>query len=44
MADDKAGNMGPDLKSGVDFGSLKENSPFLGQFDGEAVILVRGGV
>jgi apoptosis-inducing factor 3 len=34
---------GPDLKTGVDFDSLAENSPLLGQVDGEAVILVRQG-
>jgi len=34
---------GPDLKAGVDFDSLTENSPLLGQVDGEAVILVRQG-
>jgi NADPH-dependent 2,4-dienoyl-CoA reductase/sulfur reductase-like enzyme/nitrite reductase/ring-hydroxylating ferredoxin subunit len=34
---------GPDLKTGVDFGTLKEGSPLLGHVDGEAVILVRRG-
>ena len=34
---------GPDLKSGVDFGRLTENEPFLGHYEGEAVILVRQG-
>src|ERR1700686_769768 len=34
---------GPDLKAGVDFDSLVENSPLLGHVDGEAVILVRRG-
>src|SRR5260221_11067989 len=44
MADDKAPELkGPDLKSGVDLGSLAENSPLLGHFEGEAVILVRQG-
>jgi NADPH-dependent 2,4-dienoyl-CoA reductase/sulfur reductase-like enzyme/nitrite reductase/ring-hydroxylating ferredoxin subunit len=44
MADDKAQELkGPDLKSGVDPGSLAENSPLLGHFEGEAVILVQQG-
>jgi nitrite reductase/ring-hydroxylating ferredoxin subunit len=34
---------GPDLKAGVDLESLAENSPLLGHFEGEAVILVRQG-
>ncbi|MGE5277335.1 MAG: FAD-dependent oxidoreductase [Acidobacteriota bacterium] len=34
---------GPDLKAGVPFESLRENSPLLGHVDGEAVILVRAG-
>jgi NADPH-dependent 2,4-dienoyl-CoA reductase/sulfur reductase-like enzyme/nitrite reductase/ring-hydroxylating ferredoxin subunit len=34
---------GPDLKAGVDFDSLAENSPLLGHVDGEAVVLVRRG-
>jgi NADPH-dependent 2,4-dienoyl-CoA reductase/sulfur reductase-like enzyme/nitrite reductase/ring-hydroxylating ferredoxin subunit len=34
---------GPDLKTGVDFDSLAENSPLLGHVDGEAVVLVRQG-
>ncbi len=34
---------GPDLKAGVDFDSLAENSPLLGHVDGEAVVLVRQG-
>ncbi len=34
---------GPDLKSGVEFGKLSENEPFLGHYEGEAVILVRQG-
>jgi apoptosis-inducing factor 3 len=33
----------PDLKAGVDFDSLAENSPLLGHVDNEAVILVRCG-
>ena len=38
MADDGAQELkGPDLKSGVDPGSLAENSPLLGHFEGEAV-------
>ena len=42
MADEQAQEpKGPDLKSGVYLESLKENSPLLGHFDGEAVILVR---
>lgn len=43
MADDAEKLAGPDLKSGVDFTSLEENSPLLGHFDGEPVILVRQG-
>src|SRR5712691_8781628 len=44
MADDKPQTLtGPDFKSGVDFERLQENSPLLGHFDGEAVILVRQG-
>jgi len=44
MADDKAQELkGPDFGLGVDLGSLPENSPLLGHFDGEAVILVRQG-
>src|ERR1700732_4456607 len=34
---------GPDLKAGVDFDSLVENSPLLGHVDGGAVFLVRRG-
>ncbi len=34
---------GPDLKSGVEFGKLTENEPFLGHYEGDAVILVRQG-
>jgi NADPH-dependent 2,4-dienoyl-CoA reductase/sulfur reductase-like enzyme/nitrite reductase/ring-hydroxylating ferredoxin subunit len=34
---------GPDLRSGVDIEGLGENSPLLGQVDGEAVILIRQG-
>ena len=34
---------GPDLRAGVDFESLAENSPLLGHVDNEAVILVRRG-
>jgi len=34
---------GPDLKAGVDLESLAENSPLLGNVDGEAVMLVRQG-
>src|SRR5712672_4733478 len=44
MADEKAQEAtGPDFKSGVDLESLVENSPLLGHFDGEPVILVRQG-
>jgi NADPH-dependent 2,4-dienoyl-CoA reductase/sulfur reductase-like enzyme/nitrite reductase/ring-hydroxylating ferredoxin subunit len=44
MGDEKAQNLaGPDLKSGVDFESLAENTPLVGHFAGEAVILVRQG-
>jgi NADPH-dependent 2,4-dienoyl-CoA reductase/sulfur reductase-like enzyme/nitrite reductase/ring-hydroxylating ferredoxin subunit len=44
MADEKVQELqGPDLKLGVDLGSLAENSPLLGHFEGEAVILVRQG-
>ena len=34
---------GPDLKAGVAFESLRENSPLLGRVDDEAVVLVRVG-
>src|SRR4051812_28435541 len=34
---------GPDFKLGVELGSLAENSPLLGHFEGEAVLLVRQG-
>ena len=34
---------GPDLKSGVSFQSLQDNSPLVGHVDGEAVMLVRQG-
>src|SRR5690348_14620330 len=44
MADEKAQEAkGPDFKSGVDLESLVENSPLLGHFDDEPVILVRQG-
>ena len=44
MADEKAQEpTGPDFKSGIDLESLVENSPVLGHFDGEAIILVRQG-
>jgi hypothetical protein len=42
MAEDKRLS-GPDLKSGVEFARLTENEPFLGHYEGEAVILVRQG-
>ncbi len=32
---------GPDFKTGVDFESIAEDSPLLGHFDGEPVIMVR---
>src|SRR6267143_5482473 len=45
MADEKGDELkGPDLKLAVDLESLAENSPLLGHFEGEAVILVRQGV
>lgn len=34
---------GPDLGQGVALTSLREGVPFRGRFDGEAVVLVRGG-
>jgi NADPH-dependent 2,4-dienoyl-CoA reductase/sulfur reductase-like enzyme/nitrite reductase/ring-hydroxylating ferredoxin subunit len=34
---------GPDLKSGVEFARLAEGEPFLGHYEGEAVVLVRRG-
>jgi apoptosis-inducing factor 3 len=34
---------GPDLKSGVELSSLTVGEPFLGHYEGEAVILVRQG-
>jgi len=44
MSEDKAQDLqGPDLKAGAPFGSLVENQPFPGHFDGEPVILVRQG-
>lgn len=44
MADDKAQELqGPDLKLGVDLASLAENSPLLGHFEGDAVVIVRQG-
>jgi hypothetical protein len=44
LTEDKTQELkGPDLKSGVDLESLVENSPLLGHFEGEAVILVRQG-
>jgi apoptosis-inducing factor 3 len=44
MADEKEQEAkGPDFKSGVDLESLVENSPMLGHFEGEPVILVRQG-
>jgi apoptosis-inducing factor 3 len=42
MAEDKQLS-GPDLKSGVELDKLVENEPFLGHYEGEAVILVRQG-
>jgi len=44
MAEDKEKELeGPDFKLGVVLESLIENSPVLGHFEGEAVILVRQG-
>jgi NADPH-dependent 2,4-dienoyl-CoA reductase/sulfur reductase-like enzyme/nitrite reductase/ring-hydroxylating ferredoxin subunit len=44
MAEDKSNELsGPDLKAGVPVSDLAENEPFLGHFDGEAVLLVRQG-
>ena len=44
MSEDRAQELaGPDLRSGVEFGSLVENEPLLGHFDGEPVILFRQG-
>src|SRR5690242_5786572 len=44
MADDKSQELtGPDFKLGVDLESLAENTPLLGHFEGEPVILVRQG-
>jgi apoptosis-inducing factor 3 len=34
---------GPDLRAGVKFDGVAENTPLLGQFDGEPVILVHQG-
>src|SRR5215471_2874597 len=42
MSEDKQLS-GPDLKTGVAFARLTENEPFLGHYEGEAVILVRRG-
>ena len=42
MAEDKQLS-GPDLKSGVELDKLTDNEPFLGHFEGQAVILVRQG-
>ena len=41
--DDKEELPGRDFKSGIDFETLGENSPLLGHFEGEPVILVRQG-
>ena len=44
MEDEKAQEpKGPNFKSGIDLKSLIENTPLLGHFDGEPVILVRQG-
>ncbi|HXJ42199.1 MAG TPA: FAD-dependent oxidoreductase [Bryobacteraceae bacterium] len=44
MADDKSNDLsGPDLKEGIPVSDLKEGEPFLGHFDGDAVLLVRKG-
>jgi apoptosis-inducing factor 3 len=42
MAEDRKLS-GPDLKSGVQIAKVTENEPFLGHYEGEAVILVRQG-
>ena len=34
---------GPDLSAGIDGAGLKENEPFLGHANGEAIVLVRQG-
>src|SRR5712675_378718 len=44
MADEKAQEpQGSDLEVGVNLENLKENSPLLGHFNSEAVIVVRQG-
>jgi len=44
VTDNKAQKpQGPNLKSGIDYESLIENSPLLGHVDGEPVMLVRQG-
>ncbi|HEY7335858.1 MAG TPA: FAD-dependent oxidoreductase [Bryobacteraceae bacterium] len=44
MANDNAQELsGPNLASGVEFGTLKENEPLLGHFEGAPVVLVRRG-
>src|SRR5262245_16357666 len=44
MAADKVETLtGPDLKTGVDVEGIAENSPLLGHFNGEPVIVVRQG-
>jgi hypothetical protein len=44
MAEDNGQALsGPDFAAGVKFDGLGESKPFLGHFDGEAVILVRQG-
>src|SRR5207248_464230 len=34
---------GPDLSAGIDASGLKDNEPFLGHAEGEAIVLVRRG-
>ena len=43
MAESNGTPAGPDLKQGISFESLKEDSPLLGHVDDEPVILVRHG-
>src|SRR5438045_6501923 len=44
MADDTVQELkGPDFKSGVNVESLVENTPLMGHFEGESIILIRRG-
>ena len=36
-------DQGPDLRSGIALGDLRESEPLLGHVDGEPVLLVRQG-